>query len=300
MPELSQLVLLLAVGGLAAIVIGLPLLRPSAGMDEPHSDHEALELRYRVALEALRDVAADRRAGSLDDAGYAEQRAQAEHRAAAALAELEAAIGDRPQPSQRQDPEVPPAQPAHRSRRLAGLVGVALAGLLVVGFFVPPPVGLANPVVDTRQVAIDAALARLKEDPRDTQALSDLADVLAGGNTYAEMQRAAAALIALISLEPDNLGAYNRLITVYIRVADWKDATDTVAALAKVAPDSADVPFFRGLIALQGSNDVATAREEFAKFEKLAPNDPRLTMVRALLAAESGSRSVTPSNSPSP
>lgn len=302
MPELSQLVLLLAVGGLAAIVIGLPLVRPSARLSEPEPDpdHEALELRYRVALEALRDVEADRRAGSLDDAGYAEQRAQAEHRAAAALAELEAAVAEQPQPSQRQDPEAPPAQPAHRSRRLAGLVGVALAGLLVVGFFVPPPVGLANPVVDTRQVAIDAALARLKEDPRDTQALSDLADVLAGGNTYAEMQRAAAALIALISLEPDNLGAYNRLITVYIRVADWKDATDTVAALAKVAPDSADVPFFRGLIALQGSNDVATAREEFAKFEKLAPNDPRLTMVRALLAAESGSPSVTPSNSPSP
>ncbi|HET8586482.1 MAG TPA: hypothetical protein VFM74_01270 [Candidatus Limnocylindria bacterium] len=291
MPDLAQLVLLLALGGIAAVVVALPLVRGRAAdvaRDEGAAEHEALALRYRVALEALRDVEADRRAGSLDGAGYARQRAEAEQAAARALAELEAAAAA---------PAGAPA-PARRPlpRRALGVVAAALAILLVVGFFVPAPIGLANPVVDTRQQAIDAALARLKEDPRDTQALSNLAAVYSSGTTYEEMQRAAAAYIALITLEPDNTDAYNRLITVYIRVADWKDASATTDALAKVAPGSADVPFFRGLIALQGSNDVATARREFAKFEKLAPDDPRVTMLRALL--EPAPASASPAASP--
>ncbi len=289
MPDLAQLALLLALGGLAAIVVGLPLWRrrgPVIGDEE--GEREALLLRHRIAIEALRDVEADRRAGSLDDAGYALQRAEAERRAAATLAELETVEADVPARSQRR---VSP----RRARRSAGLIGVVLAGLLLAGFFVPAPIGLANPTIDTRQQAIDAALVRLKANPRDAGALSDLADVLASGDSYADMQRAATAYIALITLEPDNTGAYNRLITTYIRVGDWKDATATTDALAKLAPDSADVPFFRGLIALQGSNDVATARDQFARFEELAPDDPRVPMVRSLIdAAASGASSASP------
>jgi tetratricopeptide (TPR) repeat protein len=297
MPDLAQLVLLLALGCLAAIVVALPLLRaPDADVASEHAgEHEALALRYRVALEALRDVEADRRAGSLDEAGYATQRAEAEQTAARALADLEAAAAA---PAAATAAALAAPVTARRvvPRRALGLVGVALAALLVIGFFVPAPIGLANPLVDTRRQAIDTALARLKDDPRDTQALSNLAAVYSSGSTYEDMQRAAAAYIALITLQPDNTDAYNRLITVYIRVADWKDASATTDALAKVAPNSVDVPFFRGLIALQGSNDVATAREEFAKFEKLAPDDPRVSMVRALL--EHTSPSPAPPASP--
>jgi cytochrome c-type biogenesis protein CcmI len=283
MPDLAQLGLLLALGGVAAVVIALPLLqRRREGGDDWADEHEALALRHRIAIEALRDVEADRRAGSLDDAGYARQRAEAERRAAATLAELEA--GDATQPAATTRPA---AIGGRRARRYAAFVGLLLAGLLLAGFFVPAPIGLANPTIDTRQQAIDAALARLQANPRDAGALSDLADVLASGDSYADMQRAATAYIALITLEPDNTGAYNRLITIYIRVADWKDASATTDALAKVAPDSPEVPFFRGLIALQGSNDVATAREEFARFEKLAPDDPRVTMVRSLVSEAS-------------
>jgi tetratricopeptide (TPR) repeat protein len=293
MPDLAQLGLLVALGGVAAVVVALPLRqrRREAGHDWA-DEHEALALRHRIAIEALRDVEADRRAGSLDDAGYARQRAEAEQRAAATLAELEATDVTTPEPR-------PAAIGVRRARRYAAFVGLLLAGLLLAGFFVPAPIGLANPTIDTRQQAIDAALARLKTNPRDAGALSDLADVLASGDSYADMQRAATAYIALITLEPDNTGAYNRLITTYIRVADWKDASAPTDALAKVAPDSPEVPFFRGLIALQGSNDVATAREEFAKFEQLAPDDPRVPMVRSLVSQASPSPA-SPAASSSP
>lgn len=273
MPDLSELALLAAIAGLAAIAIAVPWLRRSSAVPPRPDEREVLALRHRIAIESLHDVETDRRAGSLDDAGYAAQRAEAEARAARTLAELEAS---RTTPA-------PEERPSHR--RAAATVALAIAGALGVGFFVPAPIGLANPVVDTRRQAIERALVELEANPRDTQALSALADVLIAGDTYADMQRAAAALIALISLESNNVSAYNRLVTTYIRVADWKDAGATTDSLAKLAPSSPDVPFFRGLIA-RGSGDAAGARKQFERFLALAPNDPRVTMVRAMLGGD--------------
>lgn len=273
MPDLAQLVLLLAVGAVAAVVIAVPFVRraPAPVADD---DRETLELRHRIAIESLRDVEADRRSGSLDEATYAAQRAEAEQRAAQTLAELEAAPVA----------AAAAAQPSTAGRRWrpAAIAGVVLAGLLVVGFFVPPPIGLANQVVDTRQQAIQAALDRLAANPRDAEAFSNLADAFLAGDTYADMQRGAAALLALITLEPNNVDAHDKLISTYIRVSDWKDASATTDALEKLTPGSADVPFFRGLIA-RGQGDSAEAKRQFEAFLKLAPEDPRVPMVRGLL-----------------
>jgi len=82
--------ILLALGLLLAGALVVPPLwrraaDPAAGGDE----QESKVIRHRAALEALRDVEADRRAGSLDDAAYAEQLADVEERAAATRAALE-------------------------------------------------------------------------------------------------------------------------------------------------------------------------------------------------------------------
>lgn len=271
MPDLAQLGLLLAVGALVGLFVAVPFVRRAA--TPPATDREALELRHRVAIEALRDVEADRRAGSLDEVTYAAQRAEAEQRAAGTLAELEAS------------PPAPPATAAHsRSWRAAAIAGGVLGVLLVGGFFLPPPVGLANQTIDSRQRVIDAALERLQTNPRDAQAFSDLADAYIAGDSYADMQRAAAALIGLIALEPQNESAYQRLVSTYIRVQDWKDASAATDSYAKLAPDSPDVPFFRGLIA-RGQGDTAEATRQFESFLDTAPDDPRVPMVRALMEA---------------
>ena len=52
--------------------------RARRGRPADGDERDAALLRHRVALETLRDVEADRRAGSLDDATYAEQLAAAE------------------------------------------------------------------------------------------------------------------------------------------------------------------------------------------------------------------------------
>ena len=71
MPELILLVIGLA---LAGVIVLLPLRR---GGEEPVID-DAGRIRHRAVLEALRDVEADRRAGSLDDAAYETALAEAE------------------------------------------------------------------------------------------------------------------------------------------------------------------------------------------------------------------------------
>jgi regulator of sirC expression with transglutaminase-like and TPR domain len=86
----------------------------------------------------------------------------------------------------------------------------------------------------------------------------------------------------LIGLEPSNSDAYVRLISAYIRASDWTDAAAATDALEELAPDSPDVPFFRGLIAWQGYGDGAAAIAAFDEFLEMAPDDPRVPMIRGL------------------
>lgn len=314
MPELGQLALLAVIAALAAAVVAVPLVRPRgrAETSVPQEDELAtLALRHRIAVESLRDVEADRRAGSLDDAGYAEVRREAEERATRTLAELEAARaredgGERPADTDAGASVSPVAGPPgvvpskRGSRRLVLGVAGALAVLLVAGTLAPAPVSTANPtVVDqqlaaaqqaqaARQVTITKLQSQLAAKPDDPAALVALAQAYLDGGTADERNRAAVLLIAAIRLDPQNQDAYRLLITAYIGAADYTDATAATDAFAKIAPSSPDVAFFRGLIAYQGSGDRASAVRWFDEFLQAAPNDPRAAMVRSLRAEAAG------------
>lgn len=291
---MSEWLLLLVVGGAAGLAIGWPLLRrgPERVVGRGTAD-ETLAVRYRLAVEALRDVEADRRAGSLDEAGYAVQRAEAEAHAAATVAALEAAG---PQPSQ---PGPPLALGG--GRRGIGIVAGLLAIGLVAGFALPEPIRLAERTVvnqpladaialeEARRDEIQALLTRIADDPRDVAALSALADTYLAGESRDDLQRAAAALLLVINLEPEDASAYRRLVTAYIRAGDWANARAAVDAYAGFAePDEPDIPFFLGLLALRGEGDAAEARRQFDRFLRLAPDDPRAAMVRGLRAEAAG------------
>lgn len=258
MAEPIELVLLLGVGLVVAAFVALPLRRDPDAPVSARTDDEASLMRHRVAVEALRDVEADRRAGSLDDAAYAQQRAEAEARAVRTLAELEAV----PEPTSRRTPG--------GGRRAALLIGGAVMGTLLVGALLPAPIGLAN------RASVDVG------------ALSTLADEYLARNTPDDLARGAALLLAVIREQPQNQSAYQRLITAYLRAGDYPDATAATDALAGFAPASADVPFFRGLIALRGAGDKPAAIQQFDRFLRLAPGDPRAGMVRALRAQAAG------------
>jgi len=288
---MTDWLLLLVIGGAVAAAIGWPLLtRTSEATSGESRQDDANRVRHRLALEAMRDVEADYRAGSLDAASYEAQRSEAEAHAAATLGALEAS--DRA-----------PAQQVARPRggRLLAVVGGVLAAGLLVGYGLPQPVGLGERTVinqpladaialeEARQAEIQAQLERIAADPRDAEALSALADAYLAGGGAEDQRRAAAALLLLINVEPENASAYRRLITAYITAGDWTDARAALEAYAGVAaPEEPDIPFFRGLLALRADEDVAEALRQFDRFLELAPDDPRAPMIRSLRAEAAG------------
>jgi tetratricopeptide (TPR) repeat protein len=185
-----------------------------------------------------------------------------------------------------------PKSPTAR-RALAG-VAIGLVIALAVGYLLPEPYSLAaetvvnQPLAEaqaaeaTRQAEIQRLLAVVAANPEDRAALSDLADAYLAGATAEDLQAGAQLLLALISLEPDDADPYGRLITAYIRAEDWVNAEAATDALAELDPDSADIPFFRGLIAWQGHRDAEAALAAFDQFLAQAPDDPRVPMIRAL------------------
>lgn len=277
LPQL--LVLLLGIAVAAAFV-----LPPLASAPPPQADPEmeASVLRHRAAVDALRDVEADHRAGSLDEAAYAEQRADAEARV------VNAGVPDRAlAAAPRADPGV---------RRAAVGVATLIAVLLVAGLAVPAPLGLANATfVDEAGAAAQAADAarharmaqlaeRLGEDPRDVEALSALADEFLAGGSPEDLARAAAALALVISLRPDDVDAHARIMNAYLRAGDYVNARAALEAFEALDSDPADVAFFTGIIALRGDRDGPGAVAAFDRFLAAAPEDPRAPMVRALRA----------------
>jgi cytochrome c-type biogenesis protein CcmH len=187
-----------------------------------------------------------------------------------------------------------PGRPSPTARR--ALVGVAI-GLVIalgIGYLLPEPYSLAAETVVNQPLAqaqaaeaarlaeIQRLLALVAADPNDRDAMSALADAYLAGTTAEDLQAGAQLLRALISLDPNDPDPYGRLITAYIRAEDWTNAEAATDALADLDPDSADVPFFQGLIAWQGHRDADAALAAFDEFLADAPDDPRVPMIRAL------------------
>jgi cytochrome c-type biogenesis protein CcmI len=289
MPDLAQWGLVAVVGLVVAVAIAWPLLRPGSRTVtfDTQPEAEARALRHRVALDALLDVEADRRSGSLDDASYERERAEAEARAAETLA---------PAPPQISPPAT---APEHGRDRVAAL-GAVVALALVVGFALPGTIGLGQRTVVNqaladaiaqeadRQAEIQRLLDLFAADSHDPQVVSDLADAYLAGDSPDDLQRGAVALQILLALQPENHSAYRRLINAYLVTAHYDDAQATTDSYATIAdPDEPDIPFYRGLIALRrGEND--TAVREFDRFLELAPDDDRAPMVSSLRAEAAG------------
>lgn len=281
---MPDVLVLLAGLAIAAVLVLLPLWRDRPDGPAIDDELEAARLRHRVALEALRDVEADRRAGSLDDGAYIEQAAQAEERAAVTSRALREHHLGRPAD----------APGRRRGRMSAVLAAGAIGAALLVGWLVPAT-GIANETVVNeglaaaqeaergRQSRIAALREALAADSSDPDALSSLADAHLAGTSGDDLARAAAALQLLIALEPDRADAYERILAAYLRAGDHANARAALESYAsRATADPAEVAFFDGLIALRGESDPDAAVEAFELFLELAPDDPRAPMIRGL------------------
>lgn len=281
MPEPILLALALLLAGVAVV---WPVWRSGQSVDAPDDERQAAEIRHRVALESLRDVETDRRAGSLDDAAHAVALAEAEARAAGTRAALDQAPTAEPERG-RDAPSVLPLA-------VAGVIGLALvAGSLL------PAAGIANrteineglaaarAAEEARQDRIDGLTEAFAANPRDATVLSDLADAYLAGSSSEDLAAAAAALQLLIAVEPDRADAYERIVAAYIRANDFGNARAALDSYGAVgSADPVEVAFLDGLIALRGEGDDARAVAAFDRFLELAPDDPRAAMIRSLRA----------------
>ena len=276
---MGELLLLVLVTGAVALAVAWPLLdaREPAVDPEPNPELEAARVRHRLALEALRDIEADRRAGSLDDEAYRAQRDEAEAHAARTLRALEAVAPDDETDAHVQDEAAP--LPGRRWR-LPALVGAVLALLLLAAFAAPPPFGIAER--DARIERIRQLTDTIAANPRDVDALAELADQYLAGGTADDVAAALASLILMRDAAPGSRDANQRLVTLLVRTGLWDDAEAATDRYADVVGDEdPDIPFFRGLIA-RGRGDTEEAVRQFDRFLDLAPNDPRAEMIQGL------------------
>ena len=218
MPEPILLALGLLVAG--AVVLAPLWRRPPAALRDETRD--GAEVRHRVALETLRDVEADRRAGSLDEAAYAEQLAEAEARAAA--------TADCPggRSAHRSSPGDGSRRP-HRRHRDGRVLAVVLVGARCC-----PPAGVANS--DRRERGAGCRRGRRGGPPgpdrgrcwpgswsnaRTTPtALSELADAYLAGSTAGGPASSPLRLLqVLIRSSPERADAYERVVGAYLRAA---------------------------------------------------------------------------------
>ena len=283
MPDLAQWALLVVFGLAVAAAIAWPLLRRGSPRVAPdtHAEAEARALRHRVALDALLDVEADRRAGSLDDASYQRELDEAEARAAETLQPAPPSIS---------------VSAAGRGRGMTAALGALIVVALLVGFALPGSIGLGQRTVvnqalaealaqeSDRQAEIQHLLELFQANPRDPDVVSDLADAYLAGGSGTDLQHAAAALQLLLALQPENHSAYRRLIKAYLITADYEDAQATTDSYATIAgADEPDIPFYRGVIAFR-RGDNATAVLEFDRFLAMEPADGRASMITSLRA----------------
>ena len=198
-------------------------------------------------------------------------------------------------------PTVPRMAP-QRARRLAAGAAVVLAGRGRDRLLPPRAVRVwrgrrsstsrwprHRPTRPHARARSSGCSAQLQANPVDPATMADLADAYLAGSTAEDLQKAALVLIALIGLNPDDPNPYPKLISAYVRAADWTDAAATTDALANIAPDSPDIPFFEGLIAWRGHGDAETAVDAFDQFLEMAPDDGRAPMIRALRQEAAGS-----------
>jgi tetratricopeptide (TPR) repeat protein len=164
------------------------------------------------------------------------------------------------------------------------LIGGTLALLLLAGYALPSPFGIAER--DARIERIRMLTDAVEANPHDVAALTELSDLYLQGGSSDDVAAALASLLLLRDAAPDARDGHERLVTLLIRAGLWESAAAATEQFADVVgEDDRDVPFFRGLIA-RGLGDHDEAVRQFDRFLLLAPDDPRATMVRALRQEE--------------
>jgi cytochrome c-type biogenesis protein CcmH/NrfG len=252
-------------------------------------ERDELERERDFLLKSLDDLETERSAGNIDDESYRELHDDYTARAAAAIRALRDGVDARP---------AAPAVPWRRRGLVIGAI-VAFAALAAVtlaaalGARLPGQTSSGNsPSASSR----DQRQTRLEEvvraNPNDAGARLALARFLEEkGDIVGSLKQ----LDEAVKVAPDNADALADAGRVRFIVAGQVPSPDAQRQLVAGArtlldravqadPNHADAHFYRGVLLLEGFNEVDAAVGEFQRYLVLAPEGQFATQARNALA----------------
>jgi cytochrome c-type biogenesis protein CcmH/NrfG len=253
-------------------------------------ERQELERERDFLLKSLDDLETERSAGNIDDESYRELHDDYTARAAAAIRALRDGVDARP---------AAPPVPWRRRGLVIGAI-VAFAALAAVtlaaalGARLPGQTSSGNS--PTASPSRDQQQARLGEavraNPKDAGARLALARFLEQkGDIVGSLKQ----LDEAVKVAPDNADALANAGRVRFIVAGQVPSPDAQRQLVTGArtlldravqadPNHADAHFYRGVLLLEGFNEVDAAGGEFQRYLVLAPDGQFATQARNALA----------------
>jgi cytochrome c-type biogenesis protein CcmI len=289
------MIAVLIVGALT-FVVGLLILRPFASVRRPPPTRirTSDEVRRRELLRQLRDLDDDRASGKLTEADHSRLRGPVEREAAAALRRV-------------RTPQKAPQTGAKASpwrRRTVALLAVAggltAVTILLVGAVSPRSPGqtisgdpaprpsesasAAEPwqqaATPEQLTAIDAAVARVRQNPKDANGHLALADAYASAGAN---QLAAVEYLAVTQLDPTNAEANTYLALLAYQAGQAAQGKTMVDRVLAAHPNYPEALYVRGLILLEGLHQPQAAERDLNAYLAVAPSGSYRTAVETLL-----------------
>lgn len=317
------MIVVLIIGGLAAV--GLLILGPSSSARGYRHirTHTSNEVRYRELLRQLRDLDDDLAAGKLTDADHVLLREPVEREAAAVLRRIKTegravGPGDVTSGAGSGSTNSPPPRGrdanagARRWRRRTVAVLALAAGMASVTFLLvnaTNPRGerqtiSGDPVTGTatsggsrsdgasasgtgqqsataeQLAAIDAMVARVKQNPKDVSAHLALANAYAVAGAS---QLAAVEYLAVTQLDPANAEANTYLALLAFQVGQAAQGKSMVDRVLEAHPKHPEALYVRGLILLMGLHQPQAAKADLNAYLAVAPFGSYRTAAETLL-----------------
>jgi cytochrome c-type biogenesis protein CcmH/NrfG len=249
-----------------------------------------LERERDFLLKSLDDLETERSAGNIDDESYRELHDDYTTRAAATIRALRDGVDARP--------TAPPSSWRRRGLVIGGIVALAALAAVTLaaalGARLPGQTSSGNapaasPNREQRQsrleAAVDAnpnaaaarlALARFLEESGDiVGALKQLDEAVRAASDNVDALANAGRIRFIVAGQVPSPDAQRQLVT---------GARSLLDRAVQADPNHADARFFRGVLLLDGFNDVDAAVGEFQRYLVLAPEGPFAEQARNALA----------------
>jgi tetratricopeptide (TPR) repeat protein len=280
--------LALALLGLGALAyVTWPLLRRRGDALDPGGDDERifLEAEKVAALRTIRELEADREAGHLLEADYAEMRGHYEARAASVLRRLDAL----PPPARPARPGGPPPASAPWSRQPAvlGSAGIAVLvfgvvlGVLVTRYTTPAPVegqpsesGAPGP--PRGPLALGDAPGGPAGAPRPLprEMLQGMLQAARASLEAGRYQEAIAAYKAILKRDPRNVDAITHLGLILALAGHAEGALEAFDRALQIDADYGEALWYKGTVLAEAKQDDAGAIAAWERFVRVSAPGP--------------------------